>query len=71
MPIDKYLVIRKAAEVEEITNRITLISDMNAAFSGSKDKLEKLQSMYTELMGFDVKWEADPNWEDRLRQFAR
>lgn len=70
MPIDKYMYIRKAAEVEEIIFRMQMISDMNAAFAGAKDKLTELHKTYTEIMGFDVKWEADPNWEDKLRYYA-
>lgn len=71
MPIDKYLYIRKAAEVEEISNRVQLISDINAAFTGSKERLSSLQKLYTKIMGFEVKWEADPNWEDKLRAYQR
>ena len=71
MPIDKYIYIRKAAEVEEISERIKMISDINAAFSGSAERLKDLQKLYTKIMGFEVKWEADPNWEDRLRAYQR
>lgn len=71
MPLDKYMYIRKAAEVEEICNRIQMISDINAAFSGSIERIKNLQKLYTEIMGFEIKWEADPNWEDRLRQYQR
>lgn len=73
MPIDKYLVIRKAAEVEEIIHRITLISDMNAAFFGSTDRVKDLQKTYTQLMGYEevIKWEADKDWEIKLSKYAR
>lgn len=62
--------IRKAAEIEEIASRMQIISDINAAFNGPKDRMTELHRIYTELMGFDIEWKADPNWEDRLRQYA-
>lgn len=72
MPIDKYLYIRKAAEIEEIVGRIQFISDINAAFSGNKDKMTDLQKLYTQAMGFDaLNWQADPNWEEELKKFQR
>jgi len=71
MPIDRYLYIRKAAEVEEISNRIQMISDINAAFSGSNERLEKLQRLYIEVMGFEIPCEADKNWEERLKTWQR
>lgn len=71
MPIDKYLYIRKAAEIEEIVGRIQFISDVNAAFSGNKDKMVELQKLYTEAMNFEMEWQADPNWEEKLRSYQR
>jgi hypothetical protein len=70
MPIDKYLYLRKAAEVEEIVSRIQIISDINAAFSGNNDRLVDLQKIYTEIIGYDVNWKSDYNWEDKLKHYA-
>ena len=71
MPIDKYLYIRKAAEVEEIIYRSQVISDINAAFSGPENKLKNLQKLYTEIMGFEIHWEGDPDWEEKLKAYQR
>lgn len=71
MPIDKYLYLRKAAEIEEISNRIQMVSDINAAFSGTKEKLERLQKLYIETMGFEIPCEPDVGWEDHLRIYQR
>ena len=70
MPIDKYMYIRKAAEIEEIASRMQIISDINAAFNGPRDRMIELHRVYTELMGFNIEWRADLNWEDKLRQYA-
>jgi len=71
MPIDKYLYIRKAAEIEEISTRIQLISDINAAFSGSDQKMNSLQNAYSKAMGFELEWKADFNWEEKLKKWQR
>jgi hypothetical protein len=72
MPIDKYLVLRKAVEMDEITRRLTVISDINAAFSGNKKYMQKLEKIFYELSGQkDVTWEADKNWKKRLLRFRR
>lgn len=71
MPIDKYLYLRKAAEIEEISNRMQMISDINAAFSGSKERLDSLQKLYIEIMGFEIPCEPDRDWEERIRIYQR
>lgn len=48
-----------------------MISDINAAFSGSNDRLEKLQRLYIEIMGFEIPCESDKNWEERLKMWQR
>jgi hypothetical protein len=71
MPIDKYMVLRKAAEVEEIASRMQIISDINAAFSGNSEKILDLNKKYTELMGFEIEWKATEGWESKLAKYAR
>jgi hypothetical protein len=70
MPIDRYLYIRKAAEIEEIELRIRTISDINAAFHGSGETLTKLQQIRTNLLGVEVKWEPDKDWEEKVKHYA-
>jgi predicted sulfurtransferase len=72
MPYVKYIALRKAAEMEGISNRITLISDINAAFSGNKEHMQKLEKVYNALTGLDrIKWQKDVDWEKRLSRFKR
>jgi len=72
MPIDKYLILRKAVEMEEITRRLTVISDVNAAFSGNKKHMQNLERGFQKLIGQEeIKWEKTPNWKERLNRFRR
>lgn len=73
MPIDKYLLIRKAAEIEEISERLQLISDIGAAFSGNKEHFDKLKKLYDNLSGSGliIIKKPDSNWEERMGRFKR
>lgn len=73
MPVDKYMVIRKAAEIEEISLRLRLISDINAAFSGNENHINNLQKLHSQLVGIDdfVSWDSDPNWKQKLSKWKR
>ena len=73
MPIDKYMVIREAAEVEEIRQRLVYISDTSAAFSGSKEHVNKLLKDYNMIMGYqEISFApADENWKERLMKYKR
>ena len=71
LPLDKYIVVKRAAEIEEISQRLKLISDVNAAFFGGGDHTKKLQQLYDKLMGHDVSWENDPKWAEKLKKYKR
>lgn len=72
MPYLKYVALRKAAEMEGISNRITMISDINAAFSGNEAHVKRLENIYNTLTGLDrITWEKDINWEKKLSRFKR
>ena len=74
MPIDRYIILRKAAELEDITQRLMRISDISAAFSGSMDHVNNLRKVLAEIEGLgedDFHWKSEPNWQDTARRFAR
>lgn len=73
MPIDKYMVLKKAAEIDELATRLQLISDINAAFSGNKKYTEKLFKDFDKIVGNDivVKWEKDKDAKERLMRWKR
>lgn len=74
MPISKYLVIRKAAEIEEVRSRLTMISDINAAFSGSDEYIKKLLFLFNQIKGLDKEENINPkdkDWENRLAKYKR
>ncbi|MDY0313756.1 MAG: hypothetical protein RBR32_01635 [Bacteroidales bacterium] len=76
MPIDKYLIIRKAAELEEISYRMMMISDGNAAFLGNEKHVKNLRKTYDQLMGKykvkeQLKAKKDPDWKERLMKYKR
>lgn len=74
MPYMKYLIIRKAAEIDEVESRLTLISDVNAAFSGNEDYIKMLKKLLKELKGHDIIEEnvkPTMNWVERLERFKR
>lgn len=76
MPIKKYLILRKAAEIEEIMRRMTMISDINAAFSGREDYIKKLRENYHKAIGDTIlhqslQQKADKDWKERLKKYKR
>lgn len=74
MPIDRYIILRKAAELEDITQRLMRISDVSAAFSGSNEHVDNLRRILTEIEGLgeeDFHWKSEPNWQDKMKRFAR
>ena len=73
MPFLKYLIIKRAAEIDELESRLALISDINAAFSGNEDHVKLLQKILVSLKGYEEQKEVkiDKDWEDRLRKYQR
>lgn len=71
MPVDKLKVLKKAAEINEINSRLALISDVHAAFCANNDHINMLKKVLTQLEGPKIIWEADPDWEERLRKWQR
>jgi hypothetical protein len=74
IPIDKYLILRKAAEIEEIAHRRVVISDLNAAFSGNKEATDALLKAYHELTEGEEMLrndKSDHDWEKKLGKFAK
>lgn len=74
MPVDKYLIIKKAAEIEEVKSRLTMISDINAAFSGSTEYVKKLYFLLNQLTTLDREENINPkseNWKEILNKFKR
>jgi hypothetical protein len=51
--------------------RLQLISDVSAAFSGGKEHYEDLKRGYDQLNGTLIKWEADPDYIERLKRFQK
>lgn len=75
MPIDKYIVLRKAAQIDEIMARLDMISDINAAFSGNKEYIEDLRKRFNSLTGngsiVGLNDKKDPNWKEKLLKYKR
>jgi hypothetical protein len=79
MPFDKYLIIKKAAEIDELMNRLNLITDINAAFSGGKEHVKQLESKLNVLLSIGPSDSdpilhlnpKDPNWKTKLLKYKR
>ena len=72
MPYSQYRLLRKAAEIEEIRERLCLISDINAAFSGSKKHTDNLEKEYKRLtLGQKLNSEPDKDWVERLSRYRK
>ena len=71
LPIVEYQILKKAAEIEEIDKRRTSISDINAAFSGSQEIIERLNNRYSELTDMEefLNRKPDSNWVEKLRKY--
>lgn len=77
LPYSQYKIIRKAAELEEVRERISRIADMNAAFSGNKKHVDTLEKQFQEIFGNKNMLKPleqatpDPDWQSRLNRFKR
>jgi len=71
MPIDKFNILKRAAEINEINSRLALISDFHAAFSGDNEHPRSLEKIVKSIEGNLIFWESDPNWEERINRFKR
>lgn len=77
MAYPQYKIIRKAAELEEIKERMSLIADMNAAFHGNKKHINSLEKTFQTINGNFVLEQTlqnvkpDPDWQTRLNRFKR
>ena len=71
LPIGEYKILKKAAEIEEIDHRRMSISDINVAFSGSQDMLERLNNRYNELTNLEefLNKTPDPNWDEKMKKY--
>jgi heme oxygenase len=71
----QYKVMRKAAELEEIRERMSLIADMNAAFHGNKKHIQNLEKSFQNILGNNKLEQAlntpDSDWKSRLSRFKR
>ena len=62
--------------MEEVRERISLITDMNAAFQGNKKHIEKLEKKFQEISGNNLLLESlvakpETGWKERLNRFKR
>lgn len=75
MSYKQYVIIKKAAEYNLLSERITNLSDMSAAFSGDNDYMKRL---INELEAMDLQFgdkkeesKSTKGWADKLRRFMR
>ena len=74
MPLDRYIPFRKAAEIEEINQRIIGFSDLIAAFSMNTKHIQRLNQMLTKVQGLgedEIHFEKDINAAERMKRWQR
>jgi len=75
MPIDKYIAVRKSAEIDELICRLNLITDINAAFNGNEKHIKSLTDRFNMLLGNrndpSLNSPKDPKWAEKLRKYQR
>ena len=63
--------------MEEIRERLSLITDMNAAFHGNNKHINRLEKTFQMILGNNALEESlknvkpDPDWQKRLNRFKR
>ena len=63
--------------MEEIRERMSLITDMNAAFHGNKEHVDKLEKQFQTIVGNNALEASlaltapDPNWQARINKYKR
>ena len=71
----QYRILIKAAEVEQIRERIHLIEDMNAAFNSNNELINSLRKDLREKTSGSIilplNATPDPNWESKLAKYKR
>jgi hypothetical protein len=73
MPYREYIVLRRAAEINIIEDRISNIIDISAAFSNPKERVESLQKELASLRSNSTTSTDKPtkNWQAQLSRFKR
>lgn len=72
MSLRQYIITKKAAEINEIEDRLQTISDINAAFSGNNERINQLQKLHGILVGHTgIKWHKDTDAKQRMMRWAR
>lgn len=75
IPYSQYKLLRKAAELEEISDRQKLIADMNAAFNANKKHVKELEKTFHKIAGHtalvDAHAKPDTDWKSRVLRFKR
>lgn len=73
MPVKKYLLLKRACEIESLSTRHTAIYDFNRAFNDPKPLLDQLQKEIDKRLAFSKKmksasisWKKDPDWKQKL-----
>ena len=75
MPLNKYIVLKKAVNIEAIVSRRTNIQDVNRAFHDPVPLMKQLEKeMLTLLHGKNnrsntVSWGKDKDWKSQLSKF--
>lgn len=74
MSFDRYLLLRKAAEIEQLNQRISDLSDLFAAFSGNGKHMNKLIQTLTKIQNVsedEIHFEKDKDAVERMRKWQR
>ena len=74
MPVRKYVILRRACEIESTVSRIARIYDINRGFNNPKPLLEQLNKELNQYLNQNVKggkpsidWKKkDPDWQSKL-----
>jgi hypothetical protein len=74
MPVKKYLILKRACEIESTASRISRIYDFNRGFNDPKPLLNQLNKELDQYLSKNVKggkpsidWkQKDPDWQSKL-----
>lgn len=76
MPLNQYIVLKRAVDIESIASRRLKVYDTNRAYHDAKPLMEQLEKdMLTLLHGNEntksnaVDWGKDNNWKSQLTKF--
>lgn len=74
MPLNQYLILKRAVEIESLSERINKVYDLNRSFHDAEPLFKQLKNEKEALLpkensnSNNISWESNDNWQSKLNR---